>query len=440
MNVRFLSFIKSAVQRVHFGSLALPILLGGAMLSPITAQSVDTLTVAQCRSLAVQNNPLQQKKLYAESIAALQLRNVESNSLPRIAFGAQATFQSDVFGLPIESPLFKVPEVPKDQYKLTVDVGQRIWDGHGDRLQRQQRELERDLAAAQVDVDAFAVRELVTDLFFKALLLQESERVLQSAYEDLAARRRQAEAAVKEGVALRTTVDQIAIQMLKTEQQIALARADKQSILALLELWIGQAADGKQLALPTAAILPATANDRPEYRLFSLQTRSLQIGKDALKVRESPRVEAFAQAGLGRPNPFNFFETGFSPFGLVGLRAQWAPFNWGNHKREAQILDLQSKNIEAQRLAFEQRLNGGSLKDRLDRDKYAAQLATDNKIIALQEDIVRRADAQVKNGVMTSTDYLSQLNLLTQALLTKKTHEIQALQSGEMVKARLAAD
>lgn len=417
--------------------ILLALLLSGVYAS---AQSADALTVAQCRALALQNSPLQQKKLYAASIADLQLRSIESNKLPRIAFGAQATFQSDVFGLPIESPLFKVPKVPKDQYKLTVDAGQRIWDGHSDRLQRQQRELERDLAAAQVDVDAFAVRELVTDLFFKALLLQESELVLHSAYDDLIARRKQAEAAVTEGIALRTTVDQISIQLLKTEQQMALTRADKKSILAILELWIGQAAVEKQLTLPKSENLPTLASARPEYQLFSLQARGLQLSKDALKVRESPKVEAFVQAGLGRPNPFNFFETGFSPFGLLGLRAQWTPFNWGNHKREAQVLDLQGKNIEAQRLAFEQRLNGNSLKDRLDKDKYAAQLNTDDKIITLQEDIVRRADAQVKNGVMTATDYLSQLNLLTQARLTRKTHEIQALQSGEMVKARWTVD
>lgn len=406
----------------------------------LQAQTEAPLTVAQCRQLAVQQNPLQQKKLYAASIDALQQRNLDSNKLPRLAFGAQATLQSDVFGLPIESPLFKVPTVPKDQYKISVDVGQRIWDGHSDRLQRRQRDLERDLAVAQVDVDAFAVRELVTDLFFKALLLQESEQILQSATEDLTTRRRQADAAVKEGVALRTTVDQIDIQLLKTQQQIDLTRADKKAVLALLELWIGQSTAGKQLALPAPAPAPTNAAARPEYQLFALQTRNIQLGKEALKVREAPRIEAFVQAGFGRPNPFNFFKEGFSPYGMLGLRAQWAPINWGNHKREAQIFDLQTKNVEAQRLAFEQRLESSTLREQLDRDKYATQINTDDKIIALQEDIVRRAEAQVKNGVMTSTDYLSQINLLTQAKLTRKTHEIQALQSNEMVAARRSAE
>ena len=80
----------------------------------------------QCRDLAVQNSPLQAKKLYAESLSALQIKNLHSNDLPRIAFGAQASWQSDIFGLPIESPFFQIPTAPKDQYKLSAEINQRI--------------------------------------------------------------------------------------------------------------------------------------------------------------------------------------------------------------------------------------------------------------------------------------------------------------------------
>lgn len=430
----------------HLGTLPMPKKSKGAtfawllvaLMLPFgaSAQVTDTLTVAQCRAWAVQNSPLQAKKLYAETITALQLRSIESNNLPRVSVGGQATYQSEVFGLPIESPLFKVPTVPKDQYRLSVDVAQRLYDGHSDRFQQQQRQLERELASAQVDLDVFSLREVVTDLFFKALLLQSSEAVLAASLSDLETRRRQAEAAMKEGVALRTTVDQVQIQILKTEQQIALAQADKKTVLAILGHWVGRPLSDRYWLATPAAQPSSDVVLRPEYRFFDLQNRQLQLGKDALKLRTQPRVEAFAQGGLGRPNPFNAFETGFNPFGIVGIRAQWTPIHWGNRQREAQIFEVQSQQIAAQRLAFEQRLQSGTLKDRLDQEKYAAQLAADDKIIALQEDIVKRADAQVKNGVMTATDYLTQLNLLTQAKLAKKTHEIQALQSLELMRAK----
>ncbi|MFM8490054.1 MAG: hypothetical protein ACKOCH_27250, partial [Bacteroidota bacterium] len=80
------------------------------------------------------------------------------------------------------------------------------------------------------------------------------------------------------------------------------------------------------------------------------------------------------------------------------------------------------------------------LKERRDNDKWLSQLSQDDAIIALQEDIVKRADAQVKNGVMTATDYLTQINLLTQERLTKKMHEIQAAQARELWVAKTGAD
>ncbi len=410
------------------------------------AHASDTLTVQQCRDLAVKNSPLQQKKLYAESINALQIRNLHSNSLPHIQAGAQATWQSDVFGLPFKFPGSEIPEVPKDQYRLSVDVAQRIWDGGSDRIVRQQRDLERDLAAAQVDVDVFSLREIVTDLYFKALLLQESEAVLAAAKKDLEARLKQAEAAVAEGAALRTSADQVKIQILKTEQQAAATQADRLAVLDVLAKWIGREQADFVLSPAEAQSAKAGPNfklqtsnselSRPEHALFSLQQRSLQLGKDALALRSQPRIEAFAQGGVGRPNPFNFFETGFNPFVLVGLRAAWSPIDWGNKRREAQVFDIQMKNVEAQRQAFDQRLEANSLKDRQDAAKWTAQLVQDDAIIALQTDIIRRADAQVKNGVMTMTDYLAQTNLLTQARLTRKAHEVQAAQAREMVKAK----
>ncbi|MFN0216731.1 MAG: TolC family protein [Saprospiraceae bacterium] len=414
---------------------------------PFLGLATDTLSVEQCRTLALKNSPIQQKKLYAESINALQIRNLQSNTLPRIQAGAQASWQSDVFGLPFSFPGSEFPVVPKDQYKLSIEVAQRIWDGGTDRILRQQREVERAVISAQVDVDAFSLREVVTDLYFKALLLQESEAVLLSSKKGLEARLRQAEAAVAGGTALRTSADQVKIQLLKTEQQIYSTQSDHLAILEVLAKWLGRDKADFLLIIPklehenkSPLGKPAGVGNseklRPEHTLFLLQQRGLQTGKDALGLRAQPRIEAFAQGGLGRPNPFNFFETGFEPFVLVGLRAAWSPIDWGNKRREAQVFDLQIKSIDLQRQFFDQKLEASTFKDLADALKWKALLTQDDAIIALQTDILERAEAQVRNGVMTMTDFLMQQNLLTQAQLTKKSHEVQAAQALEMFRAK----
>ncbi|MEQ1744780.1 MAG: TolC family protein [Saprospiraceae bacterium] len=415
------------------------ILLWVGALLPFFGFASDTLTVQQCRELAEQQSPFQQKKLYAESTAALQLQNVKSNSLPRIAFGVQASWQSDVFGLPFAFPGSDIPQVPQDQYRLTMDVAQRIWDGGSDPYLRRQRELERDIAVAQADVDVFVLREVVTDLFFGVLLLQESEAILMAAKADLQNRLKQAEAAVAEGIALRTTADQVKIQVLKTEQQIAAAKADQQALREVLSKWISRGSTDFLLVPPVLPDehLPYPAK-RPEYRLFEAQKNAAQLQQDRLRLLARPRIEAFAQAGLGRPNPFNFFETGLEPFAIIGLRAVWTPIDWGNRSRDAQVLAVQMKTVDVQRQAFEQRLDASTVQDIWSiKAKYREQLKQDEAIITLQEDIVRRADAQVKNGVMTATDYLAQINLLTQARLAQKTHALQLAHARERVVAKM---
>lgn len=419
---------------------AIPIFLFFNLWWAFSLYAGDTLTVGQVRALALQTSPLQQKKALAESVAALQLRNIRSNNLPRIQVGAQATWQSEVFGFPIDNPAFNIPEVPKDQYKLSIDASQRLWDGGSDRYQRRQRELERDITAAQTDVDVFQLREMVTDLYFNALLLQENEAILAASLENLQNRLLQTEAAVAGGVALRTNADQIRIQILQTEQQISNARAGQRTIKEVLAVWIGRQNTDFYLQTPASGNAelqtPNFKLNRPEHRLFDLQHSQLQLAQDMLRLKTQPRVELFAQGGFGRPNPFNFFETGFEPFAIFGVRALWTPIDWGNRDRDRQVLALQARSIDAQRQAFDQRLEAVTRKDWADQYKALSHLTRDNAIIALQEDIVRRADAQVQNGVMTTTDYLTQLNLLTQARLTRKTHEIQALQAQEMLNAK----
>jgi outer membrane protein TolC len=126
---------------------------------------------------------------------------------------------------------------------------------------------------------------------------------------------------VTEGAALRTTADQVKVQILKTQQQIAGLEADRQSALELLGKWmrtdVSKAALNADLS-PRANLPEGDISVRPEMRLFSVQLQQLSAGKDALSLKKQPKVELFAQGGFGRPNPFNFFETSLNPFGTAG--------------------------------------------------------------------------------------------------------------------------
>lgn len=398
----------------------------------LSSRATDTLSIQQCKARALEQHPAQARKALAASAAALQLRNLESNRLPRVALNAMGSWQSDVFRLPIDNPLFAVPVIPRDQYKATAEVSERIWDGGSDRYLRRQYALDQNISEAQADVEAHQVLELVTELYGGILLLQETAAILEAARADLQRRREQMQALVRQGVALPTAADQAQIQLLQTEQQLSAVLADQTALRNILALWLGRADSDFRLRLPDLSQALQPTPPRPEYRLFDLQQQKTDLSREMLILRRMPRIEAFAQGGLGRPNPFNLFETGLQPFAMVGLRAAWTPFQWGNTGRDRQLLELQGRQIDVQKAVFERGLSAARLRDQGAAAKYRSLLANDDAQIALQENIVQRAEAQVQQGVLTAADYLTQLRLLTQARITRTTHLIQAWQAAEL--------
>jgi hypothetical protein len=62
-------------------------------------------------------------------------------------------------------------------------------------------------------------------------------------------------------------------------------------------------------------------------------------------------------------------------------------------------------------------------------DKYKQLVATDADIVALRTRIKENASFRLTNGIITSSDYITELNAENQAMLTQKLHEVQWLQS-----------
>ncbi|MCD6543329.1 MAG: TolC family protein, partial [Flavobacteriaceae bacterium] len=52
---------------------------------------------------------------------------------------------------------------------------------------------------------------------------------------------------------------------------------------------------------------------------------------------------------------------------------------------------------------------------------------SDETIISLQKHILKTAESQLKNGVITSSNYMDQLTDLYEAEINLKTHQIQLL-------------
>jgi hypothetical protein len=104
----------------------------------------STLSLEYCYEQAIRSYPLSKQKELLNSKSNLKIANLKKNFLPEINLNSQATYQSEVTEIsismpeitlptnpptPINIPDPDTPELPKDQYKLTLDINQLIYDG-----------------------------------------------------------------------------------------------------------------------------------------------------------------------------------------------------------------------------------------------------------------------------------------------------------------------
>jgi len=119
----------------------------------------------------------------------------------------------------------------------------------------------------------------------------------------------------------------------------------------------------------------------------------------------------------------------FNSFYYVGVGLSWKFWDWSKTKREKQILSLNKELITTQENTFNKQINV-ALKNESSKIKiYEDAIETDKEIIRLREEVSESARLKLDNGVITSTDYITELSKETQAKIAFETHKIQLVQS-----------
>ena len=89
----------------------------------------------------------------------------------------------------------------------------------------------------------------------------------------------------------------------------------------------------------------------------------------------------------------------------------------------------QRHKISTQKAVFDKSLNMSVIQE-TDKIKQLEQsIKSDDEIIALRERITGAKSSQLKNGVITSSEYIVELNAEMQAKINKELHVIQLLKS-----------
>lgn len=406
------------------------------LLLPIALSAQQTLTLEDCYNRAEQHYPLAAQTQLLAQKSSYEIAAINKSKLPKVDLNAQSTYQSDVIGLPMSLP--GVESLNKDQYRATLDVNQLIYNGGLISINTQLKETQTKNNQQQVAVQLYHLKNRINHYYFSLLLLQEKKALLQSKKEVLNTKILEVKSGVKNGALLPASELVLEAELTKIRQQdIELDFERIKMLQSLSELTFTELNQETILTQPHAT--PTRINGkRPELALYDLQNEQIEIAKRILSKSSLPKISVFGQAGYGNPG-LNMLDNSFQSFYMLGLRANWNVFDWGKNKKDKIALDITKEIIQSEKETFEMNTKIELQQMNNEIRKITQLLASDLEMIQTREKIVQSSDIQMKNGVITTAEYLSEFINLFEAKNTLKTHEVQlslAKSNYEIIKGK----
>jgi outer membrane protein TolC len=394
-------------------------------------QSPDTLELSECHRSAIENHPyFKQKELYSQS-SALRTKNHTTNWYPSLDLNGKYTWQNEVVELPIpvEIPGFETPLMPHYNYKLSLDIQQTVYDGGITRSSKKVEESKLLVNQQQVEVSLNQLKEQVNQLFFYILALQQQEKSIQLKRDELEERLAVIESGVRNEILLEADLDIMKAEILKVNQQLAEISITKSSVFQMLgDLTSLHIREDAVLALPPSDVAVTVEIPRPEQVLYDLQILNLDASMDLLSKQRHPKAYLFGSFAYGNPG-LNFFRDELRGFYVVGAGLQWNIWDWSRTNRSKQDITIQQEIIRSQKAAFDKNLNIRLAEKLAEISKYEEAVRRDEEIVVLRTKISRSAASQLENGIITTTDYIAELNAETEARIRLETHRIQLVQA-----------
>jgi outer membrane protein TolC len=312
---------------------------------------------------------------------------------------------------------------------LYADVSQLIYDGGMVKEQKKVQELTAAIGNNKVNIELYNLRSRVFQLYFAILLQQELQTQTRLLIHDVQSGIDKVKAQVENGVVLRSNLWLLQAQQLQTSQRMIELQSTRSGLLAALGKLLNVSFDTTLLLKKDdVSFTSDTAIQRPEITLYKSQIALLQSQKQLLSAKNKPRLSAFVQGGYGKPG-LNLLSDKFDPYYIGGMRAEWSLGNLYTARRDRKLLGISQQTIDLQRETFLLNTRSQLSQQQAEIDKYQQLIATDKAIIDIRKNISDAAKAQLENAVITSNDYLREINAEDQARQTMIVHEIQSLQA-----------
>ena len=403
------------------------IFLVGFFFLSVAMVAQEQLSLQDCYTLVNKNYPLaKQTNLFAQQ-NELDVAVINKEKLPQLDLLVQASYQSAVTQMPISIPGTSLEAPNLDQYKANLSVNQLIYSGDRINTSANLKTVQSKTQQKQVEVNLYQLKKQVNQLYFSILNLQERKALLEAKRKLLNTKLKEVKAGVEFGTLLPSSDAFFEVEILKLEQQFIELDLNKSNLLNTLSELIGtEIKPTTQIKNPTITTNTFSKINRPELELFELKKEQIETSQSLISKQNVPQIVGFATGGFGNPG-LNMLENAFKTYYWVGVRLNWNVFDWNASKKERESLLINKEIIDNEAEIFNLNTNIELANQDSEIRKINAFIDSDKSIIELQNKIVAITESQLKNGVITAADYVTEITNLYEAENNLSTHQIQLL-------------
>ena len=405
-------------------------MLPASLVSAQYRDGADTaaveVTLEECLDMARANYPQIRQFGLIDATEKYDLSIASSSWIPQFSVSGKATWQSDVVEMPFEIPGFEL-DMPHDQYSLNANVTQHIWDGGTSSSQREAVKTGADVQRKQTEVSLYSVRSRVQNVYLGILLLDEQIEQNRLLMESLKRNADEVQAMIDNGMAYRSDMDLVNVNILDCSQQTDALCADRSAYVKMLGLLTGRDMTGVRLTVPSGGDLVDTRTVlRPEIELYAARLRQNEAQMKQLNARISPQFDLTLQGGIGRPG-LNMLENEFAPMFVAGIKMQWNIASLYTRKNDKRKIESQKHDIELEKETFLFNTELDATQQQTEVDKARKMLEKDDRIIELRSSIRLAGEEQYRNGTIKMTDLMDMIDDEHNARLARSVHHIQLL-------------
>jgi len=400
-------------------------------LSCIEGQKI--LTLKECYDMASKASALSGEKNAYSDIWQLKDKNLAKGWLPSLDAGGNFIYNSSVVdmtsvlgSLPIPGIANLISPLPHEQYKITVDINQVIYDGGAIKSAREIEKAGMNVSEKETETDLYKLRSLVNGYYFNLLLIDRQKEILNNYLSLVNKRIKTMESALANGVIIKSDIDIMSSEKIKIDQQIRENEIMKASLLAQISDLTGTRIDeGSQFILPSLSGEISDELLRPELQLFDLRKEQLAAGLKAVDSKRMPKAFGFATLGYGNPPGNNFFKDAFEPYYIIGAGIKWNIFDWNKGKNEKDVITKQQQMLDNRKADLTDNLKRLLQAKKAEIENLNSLVESDSSLIAVRKRITVSSESQYNNSTITATEYLSELNAEQQAVINYEIHKIK---------------